>query len=93
MCVAQATEDFPIGASLTAKLAGLADELEYGKGLAMVRNMPVDDPRLGEGHGATRSALLPTPRTLPPRRFWRVPQARTSWRSCTSGSPSTSATS
>ena len=36
-----AKEDFPLGAEMKAKLQDLADELEYGKGLAMIRNMPV----------------------------------------------------
>ena len=45
---APAKEHFPLGPSMTAKLAGLSDEIEFGKGLAMVRNMPVDDARLSD---------------------------------------------
>jgi len=41
-------EHFPIGAKLQARLEGLSEELEFGKGLAMIRNMPVNDPRLSE---------------------------------------------
>merc|ERR1719198_949529 len=33
---------------MTAKLASLQDSIENGKGLAMIRNMPVADPRLTE---------------------------------------------
>jgi len=39
-------ETFPLGAAMRQKLAALSDELEFGKGLAMIRNMPVEDPRL-----------------------------------------------
>ena len=39
-------EQFPLGDAMTQKLAAIADEIEFGKGLAMVRNMPVDDPDL-----------------------------------------------
>lgn len=43
-----AKENFPLSKAMEAKLASLADELEYGKGLAMIRNMPVQDSRLTE---------------------------------------------
>ena len=33
---------------MTSLLAGLADEIEHGKGLAMIRNMPTQDSRLSE---------------------------------------------
>ena len=36
-------ESFPIGRVMAEKLQSLADELEHGKGLAMIRNMPVDE--------------------------------------------------
>jgi len=41
-------EEFPLGQPMANKLASLADELEYGKGLAMIRNMPTSHPALDE---------------------------------------------
>ena len=39
-------ENFPLGGAMLEALQGLAVEPEHGKGLAMIRNMPVVDPRL-----------------------------------------------
>jgi len=41
-------EAFPIGLAMRQKLSELSEELEDGKGLAMIRNMPVNDPRFSE---------------------------------------------
>eukprot|EP00438_Fugacium_kawagutii_P022310 Skav233990 [mRNA] locus=scaffold1008:937199:938383:+ [translate_table: standard] len=41
-----AKEKFPLGDAMTQKLADISDELEFGKGLAMIRNIPVEDPDL-----------------------------------------------
>jgi hypothetical protein len=41
-------ESFPLGPGMVAKLASLATELEDGKGIAMISNMPVGDPRFTE---------------------------------------------
>jgi len=41
-------EAFPLGLTMRQKLAELSEELEEGKGLAMIRNMPVQDPRFTE---------------------------------------------
>ena len=38
-------ENFPLGLAMQQKLAALSDAVENGKGLAMIRNMPVDDKR------------------------------------------------
>ena len=38
-------ENFPLGLAMQQKLAALSDAIENGKGLAMIRNMPVDDSR------------------------------------------------
>jgi hypothetical protein len=43
-----AKEDFPLGPAMVQKLANLAHELEDGKGLAMIANFPVGDPRFTE---------------------------------------------
>jgi len=43
-----AKEDFPLGLSMIQKLAALSVELEEGKGLAMIANFPVQDPRFTE---------------------------------------------
>jgi len=41
-------EDFPLGPGMVQKLANLSAELEDGKGLAMIANFPVQDPRFTE---------------------------------------------
>mmetsp|Transcript_22574 Transcript_22574/g.52572 ORF Transcript_22574/g.52572 Transcript_22574/m.52572 type:complete len:555 (-) Transcript_22574:95-1759(-) len=41
-------ENFPLGESMVKKLEALSEEIEFGKGLAMIRNMPVNDPDLSE---------------------------------------------
>jgi len=41
-------EDFPLGPAMVQKLAALSLELEEGKGLAMIANFPVSDPRFTE---------------------------------------------
>eukprot|EP00929_Paragymnodinium_shiwhaense_P015079 TRINITY_DN123097_c0_g1_i1.p1 TRINITY_DN123097_c0_g1~~TRINITY_DN123097_c0_g1_i1.p1 ORF type:complete len:503 (+),score=107.78 TRINITY_DN123097_c0_g1_i1:94-1602(+) len=43
-----AKDSFPLGEVMKAKLASLQDAIENGKGLAMIKNMPVTDPRLSE---------------------------------------------
>jgi hypothetical protein len=43
-----AKEDFPLGPGMVQKLANLSAELEDGKGLAMIANFPVADPRFTE---------------------------------------------
>jgi hypothetical protein len=43
-----AKEDFPLGPGMVEKLAKLSSELEDGKGLAMIANFPVSDPRFTE---------------------------------------------
>merc|ERR1719473_1122617 len=43
-----AKEDFPLGPGMVQKLAKLSVELEDGKGLAMIANFPVADPRFTE---------------------------------------------
>jgi len=39
-------KNFPLGEAMVQKLEAIADEIEHGKGLAMIRNMPVGDPEL-----------------------------------------------
>lgn len=43
-------DQFPLGDAMAKKLQGLADEIEFGKGLGMIRNMPVPalDPSMTE---------------------------------------------
>merc|ERR1719502_164864 len=41
-------EAFPLSGRMTNTLAALSEEIENGKGLAMIRNMPVGDPRFDE---------------------------------------------
>merc|ERR1719502_694927 len=41
-------EAFPLSGRMTNTLAALSEEIENGKGLAMIRNMPTSDPRLSE---------------------------------------------
>merc|ERR1719352_2187200 len=43
-----AKADFPLGPAMVEKLAKLSVELEDGKGLAMIANFPVGDPRFTE---------------------------------------------
>ena len=45
-----AKAQFPLGDVMAKKLQGLSDEIEFGKGLAMIRNMPVPklDPTMTE---------------------------------------------
>jgi len=43
-----AKEDFPLSSSMVLKLAKLSEELEEGKGLAMIANFPVNDSRFTE---------------------------------------------
>jgi len=43
-----AREAFPLGLVMRQKLAEMSEEIEEGKGLAMIRNMPVQDSRFTE---------------------------------------------
>jgi hypothetical protein len=41
-------EAFPLGTTMMEKIETMRDHLENQKGLVMIRNMPVDDPRFSE---------------------------------------------